>query len=328
MATTYVFSVNYLDPDGNPITAALGATGTVRATDRSSGEQFDFDDNTWKAVATTRTAALAEDGNTPGRFTKSFDYNDWGERNVEFIGLISAPGYSPTVTERTEQFIGGGFSVAPFVPPVEGQYVTVADVRAFGITVDVVALDADVERLIAHACQQIDSYTGQWFDKRTRTITLRNRTGSEVFLPIFLVTLTSVDLNDFIVSNDFVTQILNQIPDDWEDPRLYLDFELFDTDVLKITGVWGVVASIAGAVPEAVRRAALLTIAELLGFENLGTLGSDETLRQFIVSETTDKHRYTLNTEAVKAALAGYRATVLPMSARNLLAPFMAPKIL
>lgn len=325
---SYVFSTNYLDADGAPITTALGASGTVRATDRSSGEQFDFDDNTWKAVATTRELALAEDANTPGRFIATFDYDTWGERNVEFLGIITAAGFAPQITERTEQFVGGGFSVAPFVPPVEGQYVTVADVRAFGITTGIVLLDADVERLIAHACQQIDSYTGQWFDKRTRTITLRGISGAELFLPLLLVTLTSIALNGDDISVDFVDSIKNQIPDDWEDPRMYLLFTLSDTEYFAITGAWGCVASIAGAVPEAVRRAALLTIAELIGFEAYGSLGSDDLMRPFIISETTDRHRYTLNTEAVNGALNSTRATILPISARTLLAPFMAPKIM
>jgi hypothetical protein len=322
---SYIFSMNYLNSDGSPITTLMGAAGTVRATDMSSGEQFDFFDLTWKEIATTRTTPLTEDPNTPGRFIASFDYSSWGERRVEFVGVMTAPGLSPQVTEKSESFMGGAIQEIPFIPPVEGQYVSVADVRAFGISTDIVASDADVSRLIAHACQQIDFFTGQWFDKRTRTMEFRNLVGKEVFLPLLLVTLNSITLNDTVIPSDYIDTIYQRIPDDREDPRMYLLIDLTAKDILKIDGVWGCVDNVMGATPEAVKRAALLTIAELLGFETYSLLGSDSTLQQFITSESTDRHRYTISPQAIKAAI-GNVATVLPLSARTLLAPFMAPQ--
>jgi hypothetical protein len=342
-AGQYTFNLIYLNDVASPVTNPVV---TVRVTDEESGEQYDFSDGTWKAVAIQPTANMVQDTAQLGRFYYVFDISNWGTRRVLFYGLAESDDAATYATEERVNFFQSNI-----YPTAPGLYVTVDQVRTFGITADIVSSDVDVLRLIAHAGFLIDKYTGWWFDKRTleldvpfaptysgygfRTIygrgfgggRVRNDGLAEIILPNFLIALTGIKVNGYDLDISRY-ELWNNIPLDYEDPRLFINATLFPNDVLKISGDWGCVASVDGAILETVQRATLLTIANILGFETRDGELEEDPFAQFIVQEVTDRHSYTLSSKNITAALANPTASILPMSARMLLQNVMAPRVI
>jgi len=341
---TYYYNVAYFGFDGTPPT---GANVAYKLTDSNSAEQWDFTLGAWVTTAADQWEDMTQDPNQKERWYASVDYSNWGTRKVEFVAIKTAPSEASEEYDEEVTFLGSYFYglIYPASAVAHGMYVSVQDVRDFGITTDIIAEDADVVRLISHACLQIDMYTNTWYNLRSRTIELTNPSQrsrlvpserdisvtmdllTELMLPHFLVTVRKVYINNKEVD---ITgyRIDNSIPYDYEDPRLYIPQAVFKRDRVQIDGLWGCVADSTGTVLEPVKRATLLTIANIIGYENINDAPEEDPFRQFIVQETTDRHSYTLSSKLVTEALQRSEASVVPTAAKVLLRPFLAPRML
>lgn len=317
----YNFSVYFTDDEGNPISDAIVK---VSAFDEETFLWYDFSTNTFSETPVTKESLAVYKGE--GIYACEFDF-DSIQRRIHFTALCKKDTITRLV-ERVETFRFGILSPSQPVPIPEIGYVTIEDVRTFGLTEDILESDLEVARLITHASLQIDNYCGQWFNLRDKSLRVKYNGGRYIFLPTMLMSLSSI--TNIFSGEEIDTEsviLFNSIPDDYDDPRIYLPYSIpISTDGvdLLIDGIWGVVADELGTILEPIRRACLITIADLLGYNTIEY--EDTSLRQFIVMETTDRHQYTLSSEKMKAIYSN--PTILPMPARMLLDPYIAPRVL
>ncbi len=180
-------------------------------------------------------------------------------------------------------------------------YASILDVRNEGFTAARFP-DERVQDALDLAAQTIDQFTGQWFEPRARTVELDVRTPDKaMFLDIPIIAATKISvlgdeqsLADFLVYNRHLTQGLTN-PDDRYNPRIewdnnsdarfldiYPDVRFYEGQKsVKVEGVWGFTELFSsdpvgettpgsqiplsyGRVPPAIKRAALLLVAQYL----------------------------------------------------------------
>ena len=208
-------------------------------------------------------------------------------------------------------------------------YATIEDLRDFGILGDV--LDDDrAKEFLASASYLIEKHTAQWFTPKIATLTVDHSEGRMVYLPTFLISTTPTEENPELGVYNYGSlidpteyKIYNSVPVDWDNPRIRFNNKLnmgYDNkgDFLDIIGQWGVVDA-NGATPTNINLATLQIVAEML--EHDTNDGLPASLRDFIQSEQTDRHQYTVSSERFKQMTQNF----IPLQTQLLLEPFMAP---
>lgn len=189
-------------------------------------------------------------------------------------------------------------------------YITIADVRAAGLDATV-ATDAEVDAAIKINQQFIERATRQWFYSRPLTLQLDGNSSDTLHLPVPIVSLDSLTIND----NDTVLDAefyrvydSKDLPDDRWNPRIKLrrgNVDLFqdpfrtDRPLIfrkgrqnqTLVGNFGFVES-DGSTPELIKRALLVLVIEKLTNPPFGspTPGAPSGPTGSILRETTDGH--------------------------------------
>ncbi len=115
--------------------------------------------------------------------------------------------------------------------PIRGDlsgYCTIAEIRDEGLT-EAEASDERVTRAITRATSIIEQVTGMWFEPRARSMRIDKRQGSDMFLSMPIIAVTSVKCDGEPVSLDDL-EIYNRhltygMPDDRGNPKIVLKGE-------------------------------------------------------------------------------------------------------
>lgn len=105
-------------------------------------------------------------------------------------------------------------------------YVTVAEMRAEGVAATYV--DATVQAAIDLASQYMDRACRQWFESRSYTAYLDGQDSDRLFLPVPIITLTELYINnrftaqDKLLTADYVVYNGKGFPDDRRNPKVEL----------------------------------------------------------------------------------------------------------
>lgn len=169
---------------------------------------------------------------------------------------------------------------------VLGRYATIQDVRDEGVT-DPPYDDTRISNAIALASQQIEMFTGRWFEPRAMTFTVDGSGKRSIHLDIPIVEVTEVKVDDvaiapedLIVYNRHLAEGLLR-PDDRDNPRIELlepldNLYLFALGIkvwppgqrnVEITGTFGYTdpdGTASGKTPDLIRRACVLLVLRLL----------------------------------------------------------------
>lgn len=193
-------------------------------------------------------------------------------------------------------------------------YINVKAVRDAGVTPKRASKE-DIEAAIATWTAFIDRITGQWFESRALTVQLDGTDTDTLFLPVPVITLTSLHINgDFVnavAATDF--RLYNRaFPDDRRNPRVKLITndrfqDVFTPPVLRgrgpafmfgkqnqqLIGNWGFVET-DGTTPLLIQRALLKLAVKQLSSGSLarggGSLTGSSGPAGPLILESTDGH--------------------------------------
>lgn len=126
-------------------------------------------------------------------------------------------------------------------------YVTVDDMRAEGVPASY--SDDRIESRIVLAETYVESETGQWFDPREQTLTFDGNGDRVLLLPICLLEVTSITVDEVELTDDELADITNYNrrppgPDDRRNPKLVRGVGSIwptGTQNIVIEGTWGYV---------------------------------------------------------------------------------------
>lgn len=119
-------------------------------------------------------------------------------------------------------------SSSPAIQPegAQGQYCTISDIRNEGVT-EALYSDARVSYAITVASQQIEMYTGRWFEPRNLDFRVDGRNARSIHLDMPIIEIsnvyvgeTEVALTDLIIYNRHMQGLT--VPDDRDNPRVEL----------------------------------------------------------------------------------------------------------
>jgi hypothetical protein len=251
-----------------------------------------------------------------------------GTVQVHLDGILQTPGdyFAETppsqITTAAPPTVGqelqAQFEVAGDYPLPSGGYTTVEEMRAEGVTVAEIS-DADLAVKIAIASQQIDRFTGRWFEARTLTIHVDGRGRRMLLLDIPIIQIgkvqiesdlyggTDVDASYYKVYNRHLTEGL-LLPDDRNNPKIeliemdrtfYESVPLFQaglawprgTQNIRIEGVFGYTdpdGTFTGKTPDLIRHACKLMTLRYI--PKLTDMTRDEALKRgWLTSERTSQ---------------------------------------
>jgi len=121
----------------------------------------------------------------------------------------------------------------------QGQYCTISDIRDEGVSAAQYS-DARVSMAISLASQQIEMFTGRWFEPRSLDFLADGRNARSIHLEQPIIEISNVyvgtveiSLTDLIIYNRHMTGLTN--PDDRENPRIEL-FQTFGYDFASVGG--------------------------------------------------------------------------------------------
>lgn len=193
-------------------------------------------------------------------------------------------------------------------------YVTIADVRAQGLTDTAKYPDATVQAAIDLSSQYIDRTTRQWFESRALTVLMDGQDSARLFLPVPVITVTELYVNnrfaasEVLPATDYVVYNGRALPDDRKNPKIQLITarqSIYQVPNLtaggrtfmkgprnqKIVGTWGYTES-DGTTPLLIKRACMkmtLRFADKLAEGGSGTGGTSGSSGA-IIGESTDGH--------------------------------------
>jgi hypothetical protein len=153
---------------------------------------------------------------------------------------------------------------------------------------------ARIQTSITKACEYIDLMTGQWFELRAKDFTLDG--GQKIyFLPVFCNSISSINVDGAILSEDDYTLYNRFSPDDRENPKIKFISKVIAGDLnLIISGDFGYVTSL-GETPGPINH-----ICTKLAIGYIGHMGEEDPEyrdiidRGRVVKEVTDRHSYDL----------------------------------
>lgn len=168
---------------------------------------------------------------------------EWTVPGGEPLGSHQIQWFIKLTPSSTEVEFVEEFEVVPVAVGSSGDYCSIADLRAEGVTT-ALADDAKLGKLITVASRYIDFYTGRFFNPRALTFKLDGRGHPALFLhhPIIAINsvtieLTpgtvnplSVDLDDLSIYNRHVREGLLD-PDDRENPKI--EFFRSNEDIVR-----------------------------------------------------------------------------------------------
>lgn len=202
-------------------------------------------------------------------------------------------------------------------------YITVEDVRRRGITQERIS-DEELQELILLMQVFIEKVTGQFFEQRQLSFSFDGSDSDILFLPIPIIEIEELRINDSITplpKTDYVVYNGRTPPeDDRRNPKIALKQgyrkDIFTGNGLRrflkgrknqhIKGTFGFVAA-DGSTPLPIRNALMKLVMREIPETGSGqaqgfSLGK---LRSRIISETTDKHSYTLANTISEGSLTG-----------------------
>lgn len=181
-------------------------------------------------------------------------------------------------------------------------YATVDDLRAEGVT-DAQAPDDRLRALIDEASQSIDTATGWFFAPRERTYRLDGRGTPTLDLPVPLIRLEQLAINDTEVALTPSTLLISGAPvqPDFDGP--YVTFRYGRRfprghQNITITGLWGYTehdGSLLGRTPLEIHRACMMLVMRLLPPLADTDATEDARIRWRIVEERTRDQSYKLD---------------------------------
>lgn len=171
-------------------------------------------------------------------------------------------------------------------------YCTVQDLRDEGIT-EAQANDARLAMLIALATGYIDLITRRWFEPRTLALKLDGSGHDTLWLPAPIIELTAVKVDGRTAADTALTVYDRRVPDDRNNPKVvYCDGYPKGKQNVEVTGSFGYTEA-DGKTPALIKRAAMqLVIRDIPKLTD--NEAQEDRKRARIISETTDKHSYTL----------------------------------
>lgn len=172
-------------------------------------------------------------------------------------------------------------------------YCTVQEMRDEGIT-EAQADNARITMLIALATGYIELITRRWFEPRTLTLKLDGQGHDTIWLPAPILEITAVKVDGTAARDSDLTVYDRLMPDDRGNPKIvYSEGFHKGKQNVEISGSFGYTEA-NGSTPALIRQAAKkLVIRELPKLTD--EVSQEDRRRARIISETTDKHSYTLS---------------------------------
>lgn len=263
------------------------------------------------SVGTRATVDTTQDCPVGGRIATGHFAAAWTVPADETLGSHELRWFYKETASTPEESFSEEFEVSSVTASSADLYIQVQDVRDAGVTTAMVPLDSDIETAIKINQAFIDRATRQWFLPRTLTVYLDGNSSDTLFLPVPVISVSSLRINDQSTDLDsslYRVYSSDGIPDDRRNPRitlvrgdvdLYSDPFHFNQPLLfkkgrqnqQIVGSFGFVES-DGSPPELIKRALLLLVIEKLVNPPLGTplatLPSGPS--GSVLRETTDGH--------------------------------------
>lgn len=222
-------------------------------------------------------------------------------------------------------------------------YATVADARAEGVPNTI--LDAAIQAQIDIWSQFIDKACRQWFESRAVTLDLDGTDARVLFLPVPIISLTSL-----FVNSDFTTALptthykvyshQTQLRDDRRNPRIEMassDLNIFSpnrysvfvagTQNQRLVGNFGFVES-DGSTPKLIKRAVLkLAIKHLAASPNglWNEVAAGNPSVGSVASESTDGHSISYNAFSIKPTVPGLNGITNDPEVDNIIKMYKGP---
>ena len=175
-----------------------------------------------------------------------------------------------------------------------GNYATRQDL------IDEGAPSGDTDRLdhaLELATAYIDIVTGQWFESRALTLTFDGEGQRVLHLPIPVISVTTVTLNEVEILTDSYYVYNRTVPDDRKNPKIVFEFDLTKGHQnVTVQGSFGYVDDPTGtpATPALIGK-----VCVKLALAEIGQMYTDANRREVIdrgrlIEEETDRHSYKL----------------------------------
>ena len=262
-------------------------------------------------VAGTRaTADPTQDCPTGDRIATGRFAATWTVPPTESLGDHEIRWYYRENLATPEGTFSEVFEVSAIAASSVNLYVSVAEMRAVGVTVEM-ATDPALEASIRANQQFINRATRQWFNPRSLTLELDGNSTDTLLLPIPIISVSSMRINDSAyVLDPSSYRVYNgrDLPDDRQNPRIKLrrgDVNIFSNPgppsrglVFRkgrqnqhITGVFGYTEA-DGSTPDLIKRALTLLVVEKISNPVLGPPVGDPAAGPTgaVLRETTDGH--------------------------------------
>lgn len=169
-------------------------------------------------------------------------------------------------------------------------YVTIEELTAEGAE----GTDDRKTNAIVLAQSYIDKMTGQWFDKKSKTIKFDGKSQSLLFLPFFAISISKIEVDDSEISEDDYVLYNRFYPDDRNNPKIKFEYNLPKGSLnISITGDFGYVEE-DESTPAQIKKICLLLALNEVG-ELSDTSRRDVIDRGRIIEEDTDGHSYKLS---------------------------------
>ena len=191
----------------------------------------------------------------------------------------------------------------------EGRYISLSEVRDEGL-IEAVYSDATDSRVmdrILLAEEFIDRYTGLFFNLQERTLVLDGSGIYREYLPIPVVELSSVSINDMEQDLDSIIIYNRVIPDDRVNPKIefkkYDDGNIFTGSSqgvftkgqlnVVVSGSFGFLEN--GLTPREIKKATLLLV--MVDYPDLVDFDARQAIVNLgkVIEEKTDGHSYKLS---------------------------------
>lgn len=274
-----------------------------------------------------------------------------------FVALYSVPNTVGVGSHRIKWFfsetIGGRafsfeeeFEVCAVAPPPSGPYyITVQDVRDAGIDATI-ASNTEIETQLNINQQFIDRATRQWFDSRALTLVLDGNTSDTLYLPVPIISVSSLAINDsenVLDPDRYRVYNGRDLPDDRWNPRIKLrrgSVHLFQDPFRSdhpplfrkgrhnqtVVGEFGFTEA-DGGTPELIKRCLLLLVIEKLANPPFGSSAPGVARGPVgnVLRETTDGHTVQFTFVKFGDTRAGWSGYTMNREVHIILGMYKAP---
>lgn len=168
-------------------------------------------------------------------------------------------------------------------------YATLQDLRDEGVTVEQLS-DVRAAVMLARASAFIDRVTGQWFEPRTKTLTLDGNGLNTLWLDAVPITITSVTVDDLTVTAG--ERVAYGHPDDRDNPRMVMRNGCWPRGLknVVVVGTFGYVDNDGVSPPPEIRDACMRLVMRFAAL--LSDASAQQGQAGDVRKETTDGHSY------------------------------------